>query len=124
MNWDYFTFFIMGVIFLLVVFLLFFFGDLPGKVAKKRGHPQADAINVCSWIGLAAGGVGWVVALVWAYTRPVGITVSPKLEPPNSDDMGAQELKAEITSLRGRLAELEHRLEAKTQQDANQGDAS
>ncbi|WP_422023970.1 DUF3302 domain-containing protein [Roseibium sp.] len=124
MNWDYFTFGIMGVILLLIVFLIFFFGDAPGKIARERGHPQADAINVCAWIGLAAGGVGWVVALVWAYTRPVGITVTPKLEPANAETMGSQELKAEITNLKGRLAELEHHLEAQTGQKAKQGDAS
>ena len=124
MNWDYFTFFIIGVIVLLVVFLLFFFGDLPGKIARERGHPQADAINVCSWIGLAAGGVGWVVALVWAYTKPVGITVTPKLEPTNIDEMDTRAIKAEITDLRGKLSKLEHHLEKITEAKAKEGDAS
>ena len=124
MNWDYFTFFIMGVILLLVLYLLFFFGDLPGKIARERGHPQADAINVCSWIGLAAGGVGWVVALVWAYTKPVGITVTPKLEPAVVEEMDTQAVRAEITNLRGKLSELEQHLEKMTETKAKEGDAS
>lgn len=45
-------------------------GSYPGKVARRRGHPQADAINVLGWLGPLAAGVGWLVALVWAYTRP------------------------------------------------------
>lgn len=122
MNWDYFTFFIMAVILALVVFLLFFFGDLPGKIARQRGHPQADAINVCSWIGLVAGGVGWVVALVWAYTKPVGITVSPTLETPDLATADKETVKAEIARLRGALAQLESQLEKAP--EAKAGDAS
>ena len=50
--------------------------SLPGKKAREREHPQADAINVLGWLGLLLGGVAWVVALVWAYTRP-GVLASP-----------------------------------------------
>ncbi|MCA9234347.1 MAG: DUF3302 domain-containing protein [Planctomycetales bacterium] len=42
---------------------------LPGRIAAARRHPQAEAVNVCGWLGLLTG-VGWVVALVWAYWRP------------------------------------------------------
>ena len=45
---------------------------LPGKIARHRHHPQADAINVLSWLGLLVSfGVLWVVALAWAYTQPL-----------------------------------------------------
>ena len=107
MNWDYFTFFIMGVIILLVVFLLFFFGDLPGKIARSRNHPQADAIHVCSWIGLVAGGVGWVIALVWAYTNPVGITVRPADTEIDLAKADAATLQAEISRIQAVLGTLE-----------------
>jgi len=40
---------------------------LPGKVAHRRGHPQAEAINVAGWLGLLTG-IVWIVALIWAYT--------------------------------------------------------
>ena len=46
---------------------------IPGETAHKRGHPQAEAINVLGWVGLLFGAVPWVVALVWAYTKPTGI---------------------------------------------------
>ena len=45
-------------------------GSLPGKKAAERQHPQADAINVLGWLGLIAGGVGWIVAMVWAHMKP------------------------------------------------------
>jgi hypothetical protein len=43
---------------------------IPGKQARERGHPQADAINILGWIGLLLGFAPWVFALVWAYTKP------------------------------------------------------
>lgn len=49
-------------------------GMLPRKIARDRGHPQADAINVASWIGVITGGLLWPLALIWAYTRPAGST--------------------------------------------------
>ncbi len=57
---------------------------MPGKKARERGHPQADAINILGWIGLLIGGVPWVVALVWAYTRN-GILAAP--EPSGGEPM-------------------------------------
>ncbi len=62
------------VILVLLVFVLaaiyLELGALPGKKARERGHPQADAINVLGWFGLLLGFVPWVGAFVWAYTRP------------------------------------------------------
>ena len=43
---------------------------VPGRVAKSRGHPQADAINVAGWVGILLFGVLWPLALIWAYYRP------------------------------------------------------
>jgi hypothetical protein len=42
----------------------------PGRAARSRGHPNADAVAVAGWVGLLAGGVLWPLALVWAYTVP------------------------------------------------------
>ncbi len=47
----------------------------PGKVAHRRGHPQAAAINVAGWIGLLTG-IVWVVALIWAYTVTKDMTTA------------------------------------------------
>lgn len=39
----------------------------PGKVAKQRGHAQAEAIQVGSWVTLIAGGIFWPLVVIWAY---------------------------------------------------------
>ena len=41
---------------------------LPGKIAFKREHRQAEAIRVAGWLGLLTG-IVWILALIWAYTR-------------------------------------------------------
>jgi len=56
---------------LLGLWLFVEIGGYPGKKARERGHPQAEAIGVLGWLGLLFGGVGWVVAVVWAFTKPV-----------------------------------------------------
>ena len=42
----------------------------PGKIAKARNHPQTDAIEVTSLLGLIIFPL-WMAALVWAYSGAV-----------------------------------------------------
>ena len=63
-------FVILVVLVLLVVWIYVKLAAVPGQTATNRGHPQAEAINVLGWIGLLLGVAPWLVALVWAYTKP------------------------------------------------------
>jgi len=42
----------------------------PGKVAEARGHPQKDAIEATSLMGLLIFPL-WMLALVWSYSGAV-----------------------------------------------------
>lgn len=42
-------------------------GMLPGHVARRRGHPWAEAVAVGGWATLICGFVFWPLVLVWAY---------------------------------------------------------
>ena len=42
----------------------------PGKIAKARNHPQVEAIEVTSLLGLLIFPL-WMAALVWAYSGAV-----------------------------------------------------
>lgn len=97
-----FAWLVMAILLGVTVAAIVFIGSLPGKIAAKRNHPQADAINAASWIGLAVGGVGWVVAFVWAFlkTGPLG-----------SDSGGIDDTESELVRLRKRVADLEGQLE-------------
>ncbi|MGB5278976.1 MAG: DUF3302 domain-containing protein [Gammaproteobacteria bacterium] len=66
---DIFALIVMGILIAVVIVAVVKLGPLPGNIAKKRGHPQADAINVLGWIGVITLGLAWPFALVWAYTR-------------------------------------------------------
>lgn len=48
------------------VYGLLYLAALPGKIAARRNHPQAAAVNICGWLGLPTGGF-WLIALVWAF---------------------------------------------------------
>jgi len=67
---DIFALIVMGVLLAVTIWFVVLLGPLPGKIAAERGHPQADAIQVLGWIGLITMGAAWLVALVWAYTKP------------------------------------------------------
>jgi hypothetical protein len=51
-----------------VIYILL--ASLPGKTARERGHPHADAINILGWIGLLLGIAPWLIAMVWARVQP------------------------------------------------------
>ncbi len=44
--------------------------QLPYQIAKNRGHPNKDAILVLAIVGVLFLGLGWLAALVWAFTAP------------------------------------------------------
>ena len=61
----------LGIIFiglLAALGIAYTLASLPGKMARARNHPQAEAINICGWLGLPSG-VFWLFALVCALYR-------------------------------------------------------
>ncbi len=42
-------------------------GMMPGRIARRRGHPWAEAVAVGSWASLIFGLVFWPLVLTWAY---------------------------------------------------------
>jgi hypothetical protein len=70
----------------------------PGKVAEQRGHPQKDAIEATSLMGLLIFPL-WMLALVWSYSGAViGTLYEPReeKEPGAGDaDLAAVDEKAE-----------------------------
>lgn len=89
---------------------------LPEKIAEKRKHPQAKAIQVLCLLSLVFGGLLWPLAFLWAYSKPVLYkmaygtdTVEPEHGKPA--EAGASPADAEeLTRLRAQIAELEARM--------------
>jgi multisubunit Na+/H+ antiporter MnhB subunit len=53
---DAFAFVVFAVLIVVVVIIFVSLGQLPGRLARKWDHPQASAVNVAGWIGMATGG--------------------------------------------------------------------
>ena len=99
---DIFTFVVLIVIIGAAIILAIVLGALPGKIAKKRKHPQAEAINVCGWLGLLTMGILWPFALIWAYTKPLKVYH-------NGSDDTVQALKEKVKSLEEQLAQTQEK---------------
>jgi hypothetical protein len=67
---DVMAFVVFGVLLAVAVIVLVSLGQLPGRIAEQRGHPQAAAIKVTGWLGLATLGLLWPLALIWAFLKP------------------------------------------------------
>jgi hypothetical protein len=61
--------FILTVLVVAAVVIVWKVAAWPGAVAARRGHPQAEAIRWCGWLGLLTG-IAWPIAMVWAHLRP------------------------------------------------------
>jgi predicted histidine transporter YuiF (NhaC family) len=67
---DIFALAVMLLLLGVVIWLVVLLGNMPGEIARKNNHPQARAITALGWIGVITMGIGWFVAIVWAYYKP------------------------------------------------------
>lgn len=104
---DYFA---LGVIVFVAVFL--FYGiivihDIPYEIAKKRNHPQQDALHVAGWVSLFTLHAIWPFLWIWATLyredRGWGFNQVVKRE---------LELEDEVKQLTQTVVQLELRLQA------------
>ena len=70
MALDIFALIVITLLIAVVIWLVVLLGNMPGDIARKRNHPQAAAITALGWIGVITMGVGWFIAMVWAYYIP------------------------------------------------------
>jgi hypothetical protein len=103
---DYFA---LGLLIFMAVVL--FYGiiaihDIPYEIAKRRNHPQQDALHVAGWISLLTLHVLWPFLWIWAtlYREDRGWGFQTA-HPTNAEAMA--ELKAELAAVSERLTTLE-----------------
>jgi len=66
---DWFALFVLLVLAVAAVAGWVVLGMMPGRIARKRKHPQSDAIAVCGWWGVITMGLLLPIAYIWAYTN-------------------------------------------------------
>ncbi|GIU08582.1 GTPase [Shewanella sp. c952] len=104
---DYFA---LGIIFFVAIFI--FYGviaihDIPYEIAKKRNHPQQDALHVAGWVSLFTLHAIWPFLWIWAtlYREDRGWGFSQVVEK-------EQILESEVKGLTETVRKLEQRLAA------------
>ena len=100
---------------------------LPEKIAEKRKHPQAKAIQTLCLLSLVFGGFLWPIAWLWAYSKPVLYKLAygtdevehghDDASKPAAGTAEAEELKR----LRAQVAELETRLAGESSKEGERG---
>jgi CBS domain containing-hemolysin-like protein len=61
---------------LVVIVVFWLVHVLPERIAEKRHHPQAPAIQTLCLLSLFFGGLLWPLAWLWAFTKPVAYRVA------------------------------------------------
>jgi uncharacterized BrkB/YihY/UPF0761 family membrane protein len=64
---DIFAWIVLVVLIATLVGMFVALGILPGRIARRRGHPWADAVAIGGWATLICGFVFWPLVLIWAY---------------------------------------------------------
>jgi prepilin signal peptidase PulO-like enzyme (type II secretory pathway) len=64
---DIFAWIVLLVLVATLVAIVVALGMMPGRIARRRGHPWAEAVAVGSWATLIFGFVFWPLVLIWAY---------------------------------------------------------
>ena len=64
---DIFAWIVLIVTVATMVAIVVALGTMPGRIARKRGHPWPEAVTVGSWATLVFGFVFWPLVLIWAY---------------------------------------------------------
>jgi uncharacterized BrkB/YihY/UPF0761 family membrane protein len=64
---DIFAWIVLVVLIATTVGIFVALGTMPGHIARKRGHPWAEAVTVGGWATLICGFVFWPLVLIWAY---------------------------------------------------------
>jgi len=73
--------------------------DIPASIARKRNHPNQDAIEAAGWVSLFMLHALWPFLWIWA------MTYKPEDEEKKSDEF--QSMKASLEELQNRITQLE-----------------
>lgn len=64
---DLFAWIVLLVVVATLVAVFVALGMMPGHIARRRGHPWAEAVTIGGWATLICGFVFWPLILIWAF---------------------------------------------------------
>lgn len=98
---DYFALVICLIGLTLVFYTFIYIHDIPYQIAKKRNHPQAEAIHVACWISIFTLEALWPLVFLWAVLKPKPVAVTIGI-----DEQREQKLQEQISALQGELVHM------------------
>lgn len=96
---SYFSLAILCIGLLMVFYTFIFIHEIPYEIAKRREHPQTEAIYVACWLSLFTLHAIWPIVFLWAIAKPRPLRVSLA-------DGDGQELAARIARLEDEIKTL------------------
>ena len=105
---EYFALAILLVSITAVFYIFIFIHDLPHRMAKKRNHPQQEAIHYACWLSLFTLHAIWPLVFMWSVSNrdPLRISVAGVEGSGNGDPDGLkliEQLQARIATLEARF---------------------
>jgi uncharacterized BrkB/YihY/UPF0761 family membrane protein len=64
---DIFAWIVLVVVVLTTVAIVVVLAMVPGMIARRRGHPWAQAVSVAGWVTLIFAFPLWPLAVIWAF---------------------------------------------------------
>jgi hypothetical protein len=107
---DYFALFLLFFVAVVIFYGVIIIHDIPYEIAKRRNHPQQDALHVAGWISLMTLHILWPFLWIWAtlYREDRGwgfSTPNQKNEGTLAQDVAA--LEQEVRALSAQLKAIE-----------------
>lgn len=95
-----------------IFYLFILIHDLPHHLAKKRGHPQTEAIHAACWLSLFTLHAIWPLVFIWSLMAgkpPEGSKGSPAhgVEGSGGQTAELKKLRETVSALESRLKSLE-----------------
>ena len=97
---NYFALAVLCMGLLLVFYTFIFIHEVPYEIAKKRNHPQTEAIYVACWLSLFTLHAIWPIVFIWAIAKPGPIRVALTDSADSDLAQRVAQLENEIKALR------------------------
>lgn len=89
----------------LVFYTFIYIHDIPYQVAKKRNHPQTEAIHLACWLSLFTLHAIWPIVFIWAVmkSQPLSVKIA-------GSDKSESELSSRLAILEQDVSQIKNAL--------------
>lgn len=114
---DYFALFLVFFVGLTIFYGIIVIHDIPYEIAKKRNHPQQDALHVAGWVSLFTLHAIWPFLWIWATLykedRGWGFSGNKNQNLQVDETENLAQLKSEVKELKIQMNEIIQQLKDK-----------